>query len=623
MKQGNDYADYSYCHVVGQTDVGRKRKANEDNGGHFITINGLASVVCDGMGGHIGGAVASQIAIETIHEFLECQYHDDPRVAIGLAIQAANEAIIKRTQVQPDLTGMGSTCVLLLVRDGKVYIGHVGDSRIYLIREKNIIQLTKDHSFVQTLVDMGQITKEEAEHHPRKNEITNALGIPQMTPATVRPDPIEPQAGDCFLLCSDGLSGMVNDKAIERIVSKQREYTTQQRADILVQTANANGGVDNITVELVEFAISPAAATAAAKKTLSPKIMYAVLTAFVIICTGIGAIFLLKKPSIETKYVVLSDIEVVAGNTGSLFKLTPNDDHTYIFTTNDQNRSVTKALNDVIIDSIKTNMVYSETGEFSIPAKFNDDSVYVLIPCKKIAYRYSAKLVVKPSEEVMNEIKFKSNGEIAKITISDDKQRYVMYVTGDTAPKIIEAKKFSVSPTEDVKTSTKGVTTIISFGKKFSGNVIRITYETEKGNKIYVIPVTAGSSSASPLEDQKKKVEPKEMPKSEDKVPVDPKEIQDIIVELEFTECAGKVIEVTKSYVDIEGTKIPFDPIASLTDDYNLGTLEGKIQQTGYDDGKSVKLKFKESIESGTYVITFPCKKDGKDINLKLTLNIK
>ena len=622
MKQGNDYADYSYCHVVGQTDVGRKRKANEDNGGHFITINGLVSVVCDGMGGHVGGAVASQIAIETIREFLECQYYDDPREAIGLAIQAANETIIKRAQMQPDLAGMGSTCVLLLVRDGKVYIGHVGDSRIYLIREKNIIQLTKDHSFVQSLVDMGHITKEEAEHHPRKNEITNALGITQMTPATVRPDPIEPQAGDCFLLCSDGLSGMVNDKAIERIVSKQREYTSQQRADILVQTANANGGVDNITVELVEFAVSPAA-TVVAKNPLSPKIIYTVLIALVLLCAGVCAFFLLKKPSVEKKYIVLSDIEIVAGDTGALFKLTPKDGDNYVFSSTCQDGSVREDLNDVVVDSIKTNLIYSESGEFTIPTKFDDDSVYVLIPCKKYVYRYSAKLVVKPSVQIMNEVKFKSNDEVAKIILTDDKQQYVMYVTGDSAPKIIEAKKFIVSPTEDVKTSTKDGTTTIGFRKEFSGDEIRITFETEEGDKIYIIPVIKSSSaSVLPNEDQKKN-EHREVPKSEDKKPVVPEEIQDIIVELELTECADKVIEVTTSYVDFDGIKKSFGPIASLTDDYDLGSLEGKIQQTGYDDGKSVKLKFKDSLEAGTYVITFSCKKDGKDINMKLNLNIK
>ena len=621
MKQGNDYADYSYCHVVGQTDVGRKRKANEDNGGHFITINGLVSVVCDGMGGHVGGAVASQIAIETIREFLECQYYDDPREAIGLAIQAANETIIKRAQIQPDLNGMGSTCVLLLVRDGKVYIGHVGDSRIYLIREKNIIQLTKDHSFVQSLVDMGHITKEEAEHHPRKNEITNALGIPQMTPATVRPDPIEPQAGDCFLLCSDGLSGMVNDKAIERIVSKQREYTSQQRADILVQTANANGGVDNITVELVEFAVSPAAATATAKKTLSPKTMCAVLTALVLLCAGVCAFFLMKKPSVETKYMVLSDIEVVAGETGALFKLTPKEGDNYVFANICHGGSVRDDLNDVVVDSIKTNLVCSESGEFTIPAKFGDDSVYVLIPCRTSVHRYSAKLVVKPFEQYLDSVKFTKDGKVADITVAEDNQ-YVLSVANDSSSKIVKAKKFTVSPDKRVTTSIKGRTTTISFGKKFTDE-IRITFEAEEGDKIYIIPVIKSSSASVLPNEGQKKNEHREVPKSEDKKPVVPEEIQDIIVELELTECADKVIEVTTTYVDFDGIKKSFGPIASLTDDYNLGSLEGKIQQTGYDDGKSVKLKFKDSLEAGTYVITFSCKKDGRDINMKLTLNIK
>lgn len=219
----------------------------------------------------------------------------------------------------------------------------------------------------------------------------------------------------------------------------------------------------------------------------------------------------------------------------------------------------------------------------------------------------------------MNEVKFKSNDEVAKITVTDDKQQYVIYVKGVSAPKIIEAKKFTVSPTDGVKTSTNGGTTTISFGKKFTGDEIRITFATEEGDKIYIIPVIKSSSaSVLPNQDQNE-----EVPKSEDKKPVVPEEIPDIIVELELTECADKVIEVTTSYVDFDGIKKSFGPIASLTDDYDLGSLEGKIQQTGYDDGKSVKLRFKDSLEAGTYIITFSCKKEGRDINMKLKLNIK
>ena len=280
----NTQEQYNYCRVVGCTDIGRKRKANEDSMGTRETKNGLVAVVCDGMGGHVGGAIASRMAVDTVLDFLDNVYQDDPRVAIGEAIDAANLAILKKTAEQPELTGMGSTCVLLLVRDGKVYIGHVGDSRVYLVRNRHTKQLTKDHSFVQMLVDMGELSPEEAEHHPRKNEITNALGIPEMKPATILPDAILPEAGDCFVLCSDGLSGMVSDQTIGKVVSRQAEMRTQERADELVRLANENGGVDNITVQLVEFSITPNRAKS--KKT--NKTLLISLIAMLAVLIGIG-----------------------------------------------------------------------------------------------------------------------------------------------------------------------------------------------------------------------------------------------------------------------------------------------------------------------------------------------
>ncbi len=254
--------DYSYCQVIGITDRGLKRAANEDWLGERKTPNGWVAVVCDGMGGHVGGAAASHIAVEAILDFLSSEYFEDPRIAIGRAIDTANAAIQRKAMREPELQGMGSTCVLLIVRDGKVYIGHVGDSRIYLIRDHRIHQLTKDHSYVQMLVDMGEITPEQAEHHPRKNEITNALGIPQMQPATVMQNPIDPQAGDCFLLCSDGLSGMVDAKTIEHVVSQQMQLSAPDRAAKLVEKAKEGGGLDNITVQLVEFGATPVIASA-------------------------------------------------------------------------------------------------------------------------------------------------------------------------------------------------------------------------------------------------------------------------------------------------------------------------------------------------------------------------
>lgn len=248
---------YSYCHIVERTDVGCKRPANEDSMGHFDTVNGRVAVVCDGMGGHVGGATASRIAVDAIHAFLDSKFIESPQEAIGCAIDAANAAILRQAAARPELIGMGSTCVLLLIRDGLVYRGHVGDSRIYLIRNRIIQRLTRDDSYVQMLVDMQKLTEEEAEHHPRKNEITNALGLPDMKPATVAQNAIVPEAGDCFLLCSDGLTGMVSERDIERIVSRQQELTSQQRADMLVERAKENGGLDNITVQLVEFSLTP------------------------------------------------------------------------------------------------------------------------------------------------------------------------------------------------------------------------------------------------------------------------------------------------------------------------------------------------------------------------------
>lgn len=310
--------NFNYCHVVGRTDVGRRRPANEDNMLDAITQNGLVSVVCDGMGGHVGGAMASKIAVTTIIEHLSSVYYDDPRVAIGESIEIANRAILQKTQEQPELNGMGSTCVLLIVRNGQVFIGHVGDSRIYLIRTNTIRQLTKDHSYVQMLVDCGQITKEEAEHHPRKNEITNALGLVNMTPPTVVNEPFNPEAGDCFLLCSDGLSGMVSDDKICRVISQQSKMNAQDRVDTLVDMANANGGVDNITVQLVEFSITP---NAIATKPPFPMWAKAACGVVALLGLGLGLYFGLSNKNPEKNHddIVSQVVDTIEYKEGERF----------------------------------------------------------------------------------------------------------------------------------------------------------------------------------------------------------------------------------------------------------------------------------------------------------------
>ena len=286
---------FNYCHVAEQTDKGCRRPANEDWLAHFESPNGLVAVVCDGMGGHVGGQVASHVAVDAIKQFMMQEHAGSPGELIVEAINAANAAILNHAAQQPELTGMGSTCVMLVVRNGKVYIGSVGDSRIYLIRNHCIRQLTVDQSYVQMLVDAGSITKEQAEHHPRKNEITNALGLRGMKPATVLPEPLNPEAGDCFLLCSDGLSGMVSDHDICKVVSRQSDMSQQARVAELVERAKRNGGLDNITCQIVEFSVTPGTTNArgqSAGMISRKKTLLTACIALLVVCVAGGLVWL-------------------------------------------------------------------------------------------------------------------------------------------------------------------------------------------------------------------------------------------------------------------------------------------------------------------------------------------
>lgn len=490
----NNNAGFSYCNVVGQTDVGKKRKANEDHGGHFETLNGLVSVVCDGMGGHVGGAVASEVAVRTIHDFLDSQFIEDPREAIGLAIDAANNAIIKQAELNPELDGMGSTCVLLIVRDGKVYIGHVGDSRIYLIREKTIVQLTKDHSFVQTLVDIGQITKEQAEHHPRKNEITNALGLPGMAPATVREAPIEPQAGDCFLLCSDGLSGMVSDHDIEKIVSRQRDYSSQQRADLLVQAANNNGGIDNITVELVEFTITPEASkTGGFTKKHFVKILIPVLCALVAVCL---AAFLIKPKKHELVQIAIPEFE----NSSIIQVSKASKKNLYDIRVLPIAKEYTIE-DKVDFSEIETNLSSRDINdgiEFFVSEEFSSDSAYVLIHGAKADYRYSAK-VNKASQTktvALSEVSFKSLAKIGIIYKDSKSIQIAIEGSGTTVTVDDILSDIEVSPSS-VVSQTNDYKIVLQFPKSFTDDEIVLSFKTDEGDCRYIIPIIRQNSSGA------------------------------------------------------------------------------------------------------------------------------
>lgn len=238
--------------IANCTDPGRTRPVNEDSMITFDSPNGRVVAVCDGMGGQNAGDVASQLAVTVIKDILTDNTFPSPEEAINRSIFAANQAILRRASQDPELGGMGATCVMLIIKDGQVYFGSVGDSRIYLVCNHSIRQLTKDQSYVQTLVDAGEITQEAAEHHQDKNQITNALGLENMTAPVICTTPIIPEPGSVFVLCSDGLSGMVNNKGIQSIVSRNN-IPLDERARMLVQQANEAGGLDNITVQLVEF----------------------------------------------------------------------------------------------------------------------------------------------------------------------------------------------------------------------------------------------------------------------------------------------------------------------------------------------------------------------------------
>lgn len=293
--------------IANATHKGQVREVNEDSMITFDSPNGRIVAVCDGMGGMAAGDVASQLACAIIQDILTNNTFESPEEAITKSIMAANQGILHRTSQDTSLTGMGATCVMLIIKDGKVTYGWVGDSRIYYIANHTIRQISKDQSFVQALVDAGQLTPEEAEHHPRKNEITNALGVQGMTPPVIGSTPIEPAAGSVFLLCSDGLSGMVDNEHIKRIVCHE-EMTLSERANRLVAAANANGGLDNITVQLVQFnGEGVIAAKDVKSRSTSKGIFIGALSTIAVLAVGavVAWQLLLKpeppKPSITTK----------------------------------------------------------------------------------------------------------------------------------------------------------------------------------------------------------------------------------------------------------------------------------------------------------------------------------
>jgi PPM family protein phosphatase len=224
---------------------GRRRRHNEDT----YVVQPPLFAVADGMGGAKAGEVASGLAAAAVQESGSDGEGGEARVAS--VIEEANRRVYRRASEDRDASGMGTTMTVALVEDDRVAIGHVGDSRAYLIRDGRLEQLTDDHSLVAELVRSGKLTPEEAESHPQRSVITRALG----TEAEVDVDTfsVEAAPGDLFLLCSDGLTSMVDDQTILDAVEQHRP-NLKEAAKALVNAANRGGGEDNITVVFFEVA---------------------------------------------------------------------------------------------------------------------------------------------------------------------------------------------------------------------------------------------------------------------------------------------------------------------------------------------------------------------------------
>lgn len=230
--------------VAFKSDIGRVREGNEDS----VLIHHPLFAVADGMGGHVAGDVASQTAIETITEGVAEGRGLEPDDLEEL-IKAANLAIWDKAQSDSTLHGMGTTCTLILVDDSRVHIGHVGDSRAYLFRSGELTQLTEDHTLVGRMVKEGRLQPEEAERHPQRNIITRTLGVDPNV--QVDNEVVTIGEGDRILICSDGLTSMLDSGTITSVLTTESD--PQAAVDRLVDEANAAGGEDNVTVVIVEF----------------------------------------------------------------------------------------------------------------------------------------------------------------------------------------------------------------------------------------------------------------------------------------------------------------------------------------------------------------------------------
>lgn len=232
------------------TDVGRQRNTNQD----YVYITGKPVgnlpnlyIVADGMGGHKAGDLASRFAVNTFIDYVKASESTKPVTIISEAIKYTNTKVLELAASSPDYTGMGTTFVVVTIYDKSAYIANIGDSRLYIM-DRELQQVTRDHSLVEEMIQLGTIKRSEARNHERKNVITRAVGGAE----SVMPDFFEVELSDNgrIIMCTDGLTNMVTDAEIENVISSGDDIRV--KAERLVQMANDNGGKDNISIIIIE-----------------------------------------------------------------------------------------------------------------------------------------------------------------------------------------------------------------------------------------------------------------------------------------------------------------------------------------------------------------------------------
>lgn len=243
--------------VASLSDVGCQRQDNEDSylywepaADHEFQRKGRLAVIADGMGGYEGGLEASRLAVETIREVYDNVVQDDPQAALLEAFATAHGRIQNYASSHPELHGMGTTCTAVVVRGRQLYFAHVGDSRLYLLRNSSISRLTRDHSYVGRLVESGIVRAEDAEKHPQRHILTAALGAGIEVSVDGAEKGLALRDGDDLLLCTDGLWGVVTE---EELLSAAGGNGPAECCEALVQLARQRGGPDNITVQMLRI----------------------------------------------------------------------------------------------------------------------------------------------------------------------------------------------------------------------------------------------------------------------------------------------------------------------------------------------------------------------------------